>query len=233
LRHLARNEGMAVYAKIVISLAIGVVVAGLALPAAWSQHLEVPARMILRLLGAVAPPLILVAVSRALLGADIRGRLSRKMLFLLAMNTLVAIFIGLAVANLVRPGGHASLPPGEAPRVSGSPIAQLLDNVPSSLVRPLVENNVIGVIVVAVAFGLAARKFDEPRQQQMLAVLNTGFDLILVVLRWIIALVPVAVFCKVAFVVGTQGFRPFVGLAWFVVAVIAALALRVCTTLSE
>jgi Na+/H+-dicarboxylate symporter len=190
------------------------------------QYLDVPARMILRLLGAIAPPLILIAVSRALLGADIRGKLPRKMFFLLVMNTLVAIFIGLIVANLIRPGSHASLPPGEAPRVSGSPIAQLLDNLPSSLIRPLVENNVIGVIVVAVAFGLAARKFDERRRQQILAVLGTGFDLILVVLRWIIALVPLAVFCKVAFVVGTQGFRPFVALGWFIVSVLVALALQ-------
>jgi Na+/H+-dicarboxylate symporter len=181
--------------------------------------------MILRLLGAIAPHLLLVAVSRALLGADIRGKLTRKMFFLLAMNTLVAIFIGLAVANLIRPGRHASLP-GEAPRVSGSPIAQLLDNIPSSLTRPLVENKVIGVIVVAVAFGLAARKFDELRRQQILAVLGAGFDLILVVLHWIVALVPLAVFCKVAFVVGTQGFRPFVALGWFIVSVIAALALQ-------
>src|SRR5262245_45081908 len=157
---------MALYIKIVIGLTAGVA-AGLALPASWAQHLDVPARMILRLLGAIAPPLILVAVSQALLGADIRGKLTRKMFFLLAINTLVAIFVGLAVANLIRPGSHASLPPGAAPQVSGNPIAQLLDNTPSSLIRPLVENNVIGVIVVAVAFGLAARKFDERRRQQI------------------------------------------------------------------
>jgi DAACS family dicarboxylate/amino acid:cation (Na+ or H+) symporter len=216
---------MPLYFKIVIGLVAGVA-AGLALPAAWAQHLELPARLILRLLGAISPLLILVAVSRALLGADIRGKLSRKMFFLLALNTLVAIFIGLAVANLIRPGSHASLPPGEAPQISGNPIVQLLDNVPSSAVRPLVDNNAIGVIIVAVTFGLAARKLDGPRRQQILAVLGTGFDLVLVVLYWVIALVPIAVFCKVAFVVGTQGFRPFVALGWFIVSVLTALALQ-------
>jgi hypothetical protein len=54
---------------------------GLALPASWAQHLEAPARVILRLLSAIDPPLILVAVSRALLGADIRGKLSRRISF--------------------------------------------------------------------------------------------------------------------------------------------------------
>lgn len=41
-----------------------------------------------------------------------------------------------------------------------------------------------------------------------------------------IALVPLAVFCKVAFVVGTSGFQPFVALGWFVVAVIGGLAVQ-------
>ena len=213
------------YAKIVVTLILGVV-AGLLLPTQWSEALDIPARMILRLLGAIAPPLILVAVMRALIEANIRGKLAGKMCFLLALNTVVAILIGLAVANVVHPGRHAALPPGDAPKLSGSPLAQMLDNVPASLVRPLVDNNVIGVIMIALAFGLAARKLKPLPKQQLLSALEIGFDLILMVLHWVIALVPLAVFCKVAFVVGTQGFKPFYALAWFIVAVLVALALQ-------
>jgi Na+/H+-dicarboxylate symporter len=148
------------------------------------------------------------------------------MFFLLVLNTVVAILIGLAVANAIRPGSHVSLPPGEVPQLSGNPIAQLLDNIPSSLLRPLVENNVIGVIFIAVAFGLAARSLQTSRQRWILDALDIGFDLIIKVLHWVIALVPLAVFSKVAFVVGTQGFRPFVALGWFIISVIVALALQ-------
>ena len=142
------------------------------------------------------------------------------------VTQLVAIFNGLVVANVIRPGRHAALPPGEAPKLTGDPLAQMLDNVPSSLVRPLVENNVIGVIFIAVAFGLAARSLQTSKQRQILDVLDIGFSLILKVLHWVIALVPLAVFSKVAFVVGTQGFKPFVALGWFIVSVIVALALQ-------
>jgi Na+/H+-dicarboxylate symporter len=213
------------YIRIVIGLIAGVLL-GLVIPQGWAQNFDLPARMILRLLGAIAPPLILVAVSRALIGAKVGGKLAGKMFFLLALNTTVAILIGLTVANAIRPGSHASLPPGEAPQLTGNPLAQLLDNIPSSVVRPLVENNVIGVIIIAVVFGLAARRLQASRQQQILGVLDIGFDVILIVLHWIIALVPLAVLCKVAFVVGTQGFRPFVALGWFIVAVITALVLQ-------
>ena len=213
------------YVKIVIALALGVVVGEL-LPQTYAQALDVPARMILRVLGAIAPPLILLAVMRALIGANVKGRLAGKLFFLLVLNTLVAILIGLTVANVIRPGRHASLPPGDAPKLGGNPLAQLLDNVPSSLLRPLVENKVIGVIILAVAFGLAARRLEPIRRQQVLGAVEIGFDMILVVLHWIIALVPLAVFCKVAFVVGTQGFAPFLALGWFIVAVLVALALQ-------
>ena len=213
------------YIRIAIALALGVG-AGLLLPADWAQYFDIPARMILRVLGAIAPPLILVAVLQALIGAKAGGKLAGKMFFLLVLNTVVAILIGITVANTIRPGSHASLPPGEAPKLTGNPLVQMLDNIPSSLVRPLVENNVIGVIFIAVAFGLAARTLTEGRQRQVLDALDIGFDLILKVLHWIIALVPLAVFSKVAFVVGTQGFKPFVALGWFIVAVIVALVLQ-------
>jgi DAACS family dicarboxylate/amino acid:cation (Na+ or H+) symporter len=213
------------YVQIVIALALGVA-AGEFFPARWSARLDVPARMILQFLGAIAPPLILLAVMRALIAANVKGRLAGKMFFLLALNTIVAILIGLTVANVIRPGGHGSLPPGDPPKVSSDIVDQLLSNIPSSLVRPLVDNNVIGVIIIAVTFALAARRLEAPRRQQVLAALDIGFDLILIVLHWIIALVPLAVFCKVAFVVGTKGFHPFVNLGWFIVAVLVALALQ-------
>jgi DAACS family dicarboxylate/amino acid:cation (Na+ or H+) symporter len=195
-------------------------------PAKWATQLNFPANMILRLLGAIAPPLILVAVMRALLGADVRGRLAGRMFYLLALNTLVAIFIGLLVANVLRPGKHASLPAGDPPKVSTNPLAALLDNIPSSLLRPLVENQVIGVIIIAVAFALAARRLDAARRAKILAAIEIGFDLILIILHWIIALVPLAVFCKVSAVIAEKGFKPFVALGWFIVAVLVALLLQ-------
>ena len=213
------------YLKIIAALILGVG-AGLLFPPAWSEALDIPAKLILRMLGAIAPPLILLAVLRALIAANVRGKLAGRMCFLLALNTLVAILIGLTVANLIEPGRHASLPPGEAPKVSGNPLMQMLDNVPASLIRPLVENNAIGVILIAIAFGIAARKLKPEPKQQLLAALEIGFDLVLTVLHWVIALVPLAVFCKVGFVVGTQGFRPFYALAWFIAAVLLALMLQ-------
>jgi DAACS family dicarboxylate/amino acid:cation (Na+ or H+) symporter len=213
------------YAQIFIALIIGVIVGVFVSPAA-ANRFDIPAQLVLRLLNAIAPPLILVAVMRALITAKVEGRLAGKMFYLLALNTLVAIFIGLLVANVIRPGKHAHLETHEQLHLGGDIASQLLQNIPDSLLRPLVENKVIGVIIIAVAFGLAARRLEAPRIAQVLAAIEIFFDLILIVLHWVIALVPVAVFCKVVYVVGTKGFKPFVALAWFIVAVLIALSLQ-------
>jgi DAACS family dicarboxylate/amino acid:cation (Na+ or H+) symporter len=213
------------YLKILIAMLLAIPV-GLFVNPVWATRLNQPAVIILRLLGAIAPPLILVAVVRALITANVRGRLAGKLFFLLILNTTVAILIGLFVANVVRPGKHASLPPGQLQVGGGNPVNQLIENIPGSILGPLVDNNVIGVIIIAVAVAIAARKLPPARRDSVLSAADTAFELIIIILHWIIALVPLAVFGKIVFVVGTEGFAPFKALAWFIIAVLLGLALQ-------
>jgi Na+/H+-dicarboxylate symporter len=221
----ARWNRWPLYLRILVGLVLGVLV-GLALgPSA--KPFDWPARIILRLLGGLAPALILVAVVRALMTAEVHGRLALRMAGLLLLNTVVAISVGLGVANLIRPGAGVNLPhPDVSPRVQVDVISQLLDNIPDSLLRPFVENKVIGVVLIAVAFGVAARSLRGQERQLAEQLATLFFNLILRVLSWVIALVPLAVFGKVASVVGTSGFHPFLALAWFVAAVILALLIQ-------
>ena len=213
------------YLQILVGLVLGVVT-GLLLGsrAGW---LDLPSRLILRLLGALAPPLILVAVVRALMTAQVHGRLAARMVGLLALNTVVAILIGLVVANVVRPGKFAHLQrPAGTTQVNTHFVTQLLDNIPDSALRPFVENRVIAVVMIAVAVGLALRRTEGPRRRLAEDAVNLGFDVILTLLHWVIVLVPLAVWGKVASIIGKEGFRPFAALGVFVMAVLLALLLQ-------
>ena len=90
------------YTRILIGLLLGLIVGYLLGPSA--KPLDWPARLVLRVLGGLAPALILVAVVRALITAEIHGRLALRMAGLLLLNTVMAILIGLTVANVLRPG---------------------------------------------------------------------------------------------------------------------------------
>jgi Na+/H+-dicarboxylate symporter len=218
-------ERLPLYARISVGLVLGVLL-GLWLGPA-TKPLDLIAQLVLRVLGALAPVLILVAVIQAILTADIRGRVAARIGALLLSNTMVAILVGLGVANLLRPGSGANLArPAHAPPVSANIVQQLLQNVPDSLVKPLVENRVLGVVLIALAFGIACRGLSEPRRRLAEELVGLGFGAILRVLSWVIALVPLAVLGKVASIVGSHGFHPFVALGKFVLAVLLALLLQ-------
>lgn len=216
---------MPLYARILLGMALGVVVGLVVGPA--TKPLDTIAQLVLRVLGALAPALIAVAVVQAIITADIRGRVALRIGWLLLTNTSVAILIGLGVANLLRPGSGTNLPhPDRAPGVGTDIFKQLLDNVPDSLLRPFVENRVIGVVLIALAFGIACRRLPGTQQKLARDFVGLGFSAVLEILSWVIAIVPFAVFGKVASIIGNHGFHPFLALGKFVVAVLVALLLH-------
>jgi len=224
---LAMYRRTPLYLRILAALAVGILL-GLALGKD-AEPLKWVSRIVLRILGALAPALILVAVMDSILSANVRGRGVAKMAFLLVLNTLVAILIGLAVANVVQPGRHGE--PVESPN-EAAPTAkdlggQLLENIPQSVLEPLVTNNVIGIVFLAAAFGIAFRRLAATHDITIVnQFISLSFKAIVVILHWVLDLVPLAVLCTVAQTVGSHGFEPFVRLIWFIAAVVIGLFLQ-------
>ncbi len=245
-------RGVPLYVRILVALLVGVALGQMLGERA--EPLKWVSQIILRFLGALAPALILVAVMDSILNAKIQGRGAAKLAFLLILNTTVAIFIGLAVANIIQPGKHKQqvaeqgVQAGETitnekldkSESEGKPKEpkkelpdathlgeQLLDNIPRSVLEPLVKNNVIGVVFLAVAFGIAFRKLSDSHDLSIInQFISLSFKAIVVILHWVIDLVPLAVLCTVAETVGTKGFSPLLKLVWFIGAVLIALLLQ-------
>jgi Na+/H+-dicarboxylate symporter len=199
-------------------------------PLAWADWLAIPSRLVLQLLTALAAPLVLVAVVQALVQTQIPAGHGRRLIFLLLLNTTVAIIIGLAVANLVQPGKHATLVlPDEATptELKTDPLQQLLDNVPRSLLGPFTDNGKItSVILIAIAVGIALRRLPAERVHVISGLIAASFDVLLIILHWVIELIPLAVFGIVTRIVAKQGFELFMSLAFFVFSVLLGLTLH-------
>ena len=195
-----------------------------------AEALAIPSQLVLRLLGALAAPLILLAVVQALMNANLPRGSGRRLVSLLALNTLVAIFIGLAVANVVRPGKWTDA--GKLIREArherkADLLQQFLENVPKSVLGPLGDGGkVISVIMLAIAFGIALRRLKDVKIATVSDLVDVGFRTLIVMLHWIIEVIPLAVFGIVASIVATKGFGAFVGLGAFILAVLIALALQ-------
>ncbi len=221
------------YVRIIGGLVLGVI-AGLALGKN-AAPLAIPSKLILQLLGALAPALILAAITHALMTAQFEKGTAGRLIRLLILNTLVAIGIGLLVANVLRPGYWSDMPPAPPADgihgASGKPgmLAQFLENIPRSLLGPLTDNGkVIGVIFIAIGFGMAFRKMGERPVKNFGDLVAVAFEALIIMLHWIIDLIPLAVLGIVASIVGVQGFGAFKSLGAFIIAVLCALALQAC-----
>ncbi len=228
---LSRYNSMPLYWRILIALAAGLLT-GIMLGKR-ALIFELPSKLILQLLGALAPPLILIAVTHVLMTTVISGKTARRLAGLLLLNTTVAILIGLGVANVMRPGSWAKIQPPKPAEASKaqtggiSPVDLVVQNVPRSLLGPLGDkSNVIGVIIIAIAFGVALKSVKDKPINNVQDIVEVAYAVLLKVLHWIIALVPIGVFAIVAKVVGTEGFGPFKAMGAFIVAVITALLLQ-------
>jgi len=164
--------------------------------------------------------------------------------FLIFTNTLAAILIGLLVANVLRPGTWSRLasPTGtpEAVAKTLDPWGLLQNIVPEALVQPLVTNDVLQLIFVALAFGIVLRglKAEQIAKNQhgyeaIEQLITILFEAVIRVLHWVIALVPLAVFGIVARTIALQGFAPFKALGAFLLAVLVALFLQACYYLTR
>lgn len=207
------------------------------------KDLAIICNLVLKALKTLATPLILLAVLHSFLTASIPGRAGRRLAVLLLTNTTVAIIIGLLVANILQPGKWGSL--GAAsnapePTKQLDPWGLLQDTVPDSVIKPLVDNNVIQLIVVALSFGIVLRglkakqiaegKTDYKPVEQVVTIL---FDAVIGILQWVIALVPLAVFGIVSQTIALKGFAPFKSLGGFILAVLIGLFCQACYYLTR
>jgi Na+/H+-dicarboxylate symporter len=221
------------YLRIIVGLVLGIFI-GLAMGKD-AANLKPVSDIVLQFLRLLATPLIFIALAHSLLRANISGRLAGRLLWLLMTNTVVAILIGLLVANVIRPGEHVTM------ATAGSTIDKkpfdiakdLLDKLPTDWVTPFAKNEIISVIVLAAALGVALRivkkrqiERDEVGYQSFERFLNTAFEMVMVMLHWIFDLVPLAVMAVVARTVGTVGVKPLAEMGWFVMAVVIALLLQ-------
>ena len=223
-----RWQSWPLYLRIVGAVALGVLV-GILLGER-ADVLQLPSRLVLRVLGALAPPLVLLAIVQALMRAEIAGRQASRLVGLLVINTLVAISIGLLVANVLQPGRWVEAqPPKQTEKTTqvADPLSQFLDNVPKSIFGPLSDGgSVLSVIFLAVSFGIALRRLRHHQLNTVDDLVHVALSSLVIILGWIIDVIPLAVFGIVASIVGVKGFGDFVALGGFVVAVLVALTLQ-------
>jgi DAACS family dicarboxylate/amino acid:cation (Na+ or H+) symporter len=211
--------------------------------------------LIVRALGALAAPLVVLAILSAIVTNEIHGRQGARMMVYYLINTLVAMAIGLGLTNVIKPGegtNLAGVTSADAPKrlievlVTAKKVSKALpppktvtdivtEFIPKSIGDAFAQNNLAQLVLLTLALGIGLSKIrDEQRargETSYLAVvdlLTVGFELLMRVLLWVVALVPIAVYGVVATSIAREGFELFLNLGWFILVVLGGLSLQLC-----
>ncbi|MEP6672258.1 MAG: dicarboxylate/amino acid:cation symporter [Chthoniobacter sp.] len=225
------------FVKILVGLMLGLIVGYCWGPGA--AVLRPISLSILTLLRLLATPLVFLAILHAIIHTPISGKSGMRLFYFIFTNTIAAILIGLLVANLLQPGATAHLRPEGTALVADKKAFNMGEDllqkfIPTNLIDGFRENEIIPVLALAVAFGIALRGVrrkvgvaaETDGVATLTALCDTFFQAVMVMLHWLFHLVPLAVFAVVAATVGTQGFGPLLKMANFVGAVLVALGLQ-------
>jgi DAACS family dicarboxylate/amino acid:cation (Na+ or H+) symporter len=186
----------------------------------------------------IAVPLVFISIIEALLTTQLSLKMASRWLGVVAINAFCALTLGLAISNILRPGDGFVFGQVRANSDVGSLSKDfslqtfLASLVPSSIVAPFVDNNVIGVALLALLIGVALRAHCASSSAEVslndAARVSRIFNAVInQILLWLVALVPVAIFCVTAKTVGVSGFAPFKGLLKYLGAAILGLTLQI------
>jgi DAACS family dicarboxylate/amino acid:cation (Na+ or H+) symporter len=195
-------------------------------------------KLFIQLIKVMAIPLVFFSIIDALITAKISWSGARKLAVVVVINTSIALLIGLLLSNLVQPGGYfersvAAIEGVQPPKVDSIDFGEIVSSiVPTSIVAPFMENNVISVVLLALLIGTALRQhltggkadYELVQAERMirtvLSVWSSGLMLL-------VRLVPFAVFCVTARTVGEFGFEPFKGLSLYIALAIAGMLIQI------
>ena len=179
----------------------------------------------------VIAPVIFLTLVTGIAGMHGLGGLGRVVgkafAYFLCFSTL-ALFVGLIVANVVQPGAGLHIVPASLDQGAIKDYAKaahdqsvtgfLLHIIPTSLVSPLTDGDILQTLLVAVLFGIAASLVGAPAKP-VIDLLERLSKIVFRLVGILMRAAPIGAFGAMAFTVGKFGVGTLVNLAGLVATV--------------
>ena len=155
-----------------------------------------------RLFQLLAVPTIVLAIITTLssIGNEQRsGRIFRHTISYTLLTTFAAAAVGLILFVLIAPESMSvsQLSGAAANPVSGDDESysdHLLSVIPNNSVRPLLEGNVLSLLILAIAAGLGLSRLPESEGKATVVRFFTGMqELIFLLIRWLVKILPIGI----------------------------------------
>jgi aerobic C4-dicarboxylate transport protein len=194
----------------------------------------------------IAPLIFCVVVTGIAHVGDVKavGRIGLKALIYFEVVTTFALFFGLVIANVLKPGAGFNIDPatlagGEGAledKTAGSELPHtvdfLLGIIPDSVIGAFAENQLLAVLFFSCMFGVALAQFGEHGPPLILDIIDHVTHLLFRIVGYVMKVAPIGAFGAMAFIIGQYGieslgtFGKLIG-ACYLAAVLFALVLAV------
>jgi len=221
---------------------IGLIVGGVIgwLSPDWGNKVYFLRDIFLNLIKSIIAPLVFSTLVVGIAGGgDLKkvGRMGVKALLYFEVVTTIALFIGLAVVNIIKPGYGVSLAANAAD--VGQQLGQahpktlvetLVHIFPASIVDAMVRGDVLQIVAFSVLFAMAVSAMGAKGQP----ILNFCESLSQVMFKftgYVMMFAPIGVGAAMAHTVGTKGLGVLKNLAWLIGSLYLALIIFVVVVL--
>ena len=212
-------------------VALGIVAPGFA------RQLSPVSRVFLQLIRSIIAPLIFATLVVGIAGGgDMKrmGRIGGKAILYFEIVTTLALLLGLAAVNLVRPGAgisiHGSAAEAAVPRTPAT-FSSVIEHIfPASIVDAMARNDALQIVVFAFLFGAACAAIGA-KAEPVVKFCASLAEVMFRYTRYVMYLAPLGVGAALAVVVGNKGADVLFGLGKLIATMYGASILFVVLVL--
>jgi len=198
--------------QIMIGLVIGALIGWLRPD--WGNKVYFLRDIFINLIKSIIAPLVFSTIVVGIAGAGALnkvGRIGIKALIFFEIATTAALFIGLAIVNLTKPGAGVTLAAGniDIAKTIGQTHAQsLVETIvhifPSSVIDAMVRGDVLQIVAFSVLFALAISAIGD-KGQPIVCAMDSLAQIMFKFTNYVMMFAPIGVGAAMAHTIGTQG----------------------------
>jgi proton glutamate symport protein len=203
----------------------------------FAKQLGLISTVFLRLIRSIIAPLLFGTLVAGIAGGgDVKhmGRIGAKAILYFEIVTTFALFLGLGVVNLVRPGEGVPIArtaaDALAPATPATLAAVVEHTFPASIIDAMARNDVLQVVVFAFLFGAACAAIGA-KAAPVVTFCASLAEVMFRYTKYVMYLAPLGVGAALAVTVGSKGVGVLFGLGKLILTMYATLALFVVLVL--
>ena len=208
-------------------------VAGIAFGASFpqtAQKMALLGTIFLRMIKAIIAPLLFGTLVVGIAGTGsikTMGRIGGKAILYFEIVTTIALFIGLAAVNLVKPGVGVALAQGASSGLAQTrqDFSQIVEHIfPTSIIDAMARGDVLQIVVFAFIFGAACAAIGA-KARAVVEFCDSLAEVMFRFTNYVMLFAPLGVFGAIAATVGQKGLGVLLNLAKLVATLYVAQAI--------